>query len=135
MVNAIKVAQEAYHAEVGTYVSVSSDLDTDFCPPHAAGPPTMVQWSPTCGNGTNRPWSTLPVSSGGPVFFGYATMAGLAGAAMPVPGGMLSTPVPPATTGDWYVVAAKADMDNNGISCIVLSSSLARDVYVDRDGE
>jgi type IV pilus assembly protein PilA len=135
MVNSIKVAQEAYHAEVGTYLSISGNLDSDYCPTHAAGPPTKVAWDPTCGTGANKPWSTLPVNSNGPVLFGYATVSGLAGTTMPMPGGMLSTPAPPATTSDWYVVAAKGDMDGNGVYCIVVSSSLARDVYIDRDGE
>ncbi len=135
MINSIKVAQEAYHAEVGTYLSISGNLSSDWCPAHAAGTPTKVNWDPTCGTGTNKPWSTLPVNSNGPVLFGYATMSGLAGATMPMPTGMLSTPVPPTTTSDWYVVAAQGDMNGNGVNCTVVSTSLARDVYIDRDGE
>ncbi len=134
MVNAIKVAQEAYHAEVGTYVSVSGNLDTDFCPTHPAAP-TKVPWDSTCGTGANKPWSTLPVNSNGPVLFGYATIAGLAGATMTMPSGMLSTPAPPTTTADWYVAAAKGDMDGNGVFCTVVGTSLARDIYIDREGE
>ncbi len=135
MVNSIKVAQEAYHAEVGTYLSISGNLNTDYCPTHAAGNPTKVPWDSTCGTGVNKPWSTLPVNSNGPVLFGYATMAGLAGATMPMPTGLQSTPVPPATTSDWYVVAAQADMNGNGVYCTVIGTSLGRDLYIDRDGE
>jgi prepilin-type N-terminal cleavage/methylation domain-containing protein len=135
MVNSIKVAQEAYHAEVGTYLSISGNLDTDYCPTHAAGLPTKVAWDPTCGTGPNKPWSTLPVNSNGPVLFGYATVAGLAGGTMPMPSGMSSTPTMPALTSDWYVVAAQVDMNGNGVYCTVVGNSLARDLYIDRDGE
>jgi type II secretory pathway pseudopilin PulG len=135
MVNSIKVAQEAYHAEVGTYVSISGSIN-EFCPAHAALVVTKVAWDPTCGTGANGPWSTLPVTSSGPVIFGYATVSGLAGGTMPMPTGMLSTPVPPALTADWYVVAAQADLNSDGVLyTTVVTSSLARDVYVDRDGE
>ena len=135
MVNAIKVAQEAYHAEVGTYVSISGDLTTDFCPAHAAGPPTNVGWDPTCGTGPNKPWSNLPVSASGALLFGYATVAGAAGNAMPFPGGMAATPAPVTPTTDFYVVAAKGDMDGNGVFCTVLGTSLSRNLYIDREGE
>ena len=135
MVNAIKVAQEAYHAEVGTYVSISGNLDTDLCPAHASGPPTKVPWNSACGTGVNRPWSTLPVNSNGPVLFGYATMSGLAGSLVTFPTGMSATPPATTPTSDWYVVAAKGDMDGNGVYCTVVGDSLARDLYIDRDGE
>lgn len=135
MVGSIKTAQEAYHAEVGTYLSISGNVDTDYCPAHAAGAPTLVPWDPACGTGTDRPWSKLPVSSNGPVIFGYATMAGLAGGTMPMPSGMSDTPVPPTLTGDWFVATAKGDMDGNGTSCVVVGTSLSRNLYIDREGE
>ena len=136
MVASIKTAQEAYHAEVGTYLSISGNLDTDYCPAHAAGDPTLVAWDGTCGTGTDKPWSKLPVNSAGPVMFGYATMAGLAGGTMPMPNNMASTPVPPTLTGDWYVVAARADLrGNGGKDTTVVGTSLSRDLYVDSDGE
>ena len=135
MVNAIKVAQEAYHAEVGTYISVSGNLTSDFCPTHAAGPPTHVAWDPTCGTGTNKPWSNLPVTSNGSVLFGYATIAGLAGTSMTFPTGMTSSPPATTPTSAWYVAAAKGDMDGNGVYCTVLGTSLGRDLYIDNDGE
>ncbi|HEX7664155.1 MAG TPA: prepilin-type N-terminal cleavage/methylation domain-containing protein [Polyangiaceae bacterium] len=136
MVSTIKVAQEAYHAEVGTYLSISGNLDSDYCPAHATGQPTLVQWDPACGTGAGGPWRRLPVSSSGPVLFGYATVAGLAGQTMPMPGGMKSTPAPPTMTGDWYVATAKGDMNGDATNyTIVVGTSLARDLYVDRDGE
>ncbi|MGH7280653.1 MAG: type IV pilin protein [Polyangiaceae bacterium] len=135
MVGTIKTAQEAYHAEVGTYLSISGNLDTDYCPTHPAGPPTYATWNPACGTGADGPWSKLPVSSNGAVLFGYATLAGLAGATMPMPSNMLDTPVPPTTTADWYVVAAKGDMDGNGTFCTVVITSLGRTPYIDQEGE
>lgn len=134
MVNQIKIAQEAYHAEVGTYLKISASAD-DLCPVHAAGNPTKVAWNPACGTGPDGPWSKLAVSSNGPVLFGYSTISGLAGGAMTFPSGMLSTPIPPALTGDWYAIAAQGDMNGNGTPCTVVGTSLSRDLYIDRDGE
>src|SRR5690349_12442663 len=68
MVNSIRVAQEAYHAEAGGYASPSSNLSSDFCPAHSAWG-TKVPWDPTCGAGSK--WAAVPVRSDGPVAFGY----------------------------------------------------------------
>lgn len=136
MVSTIKIAQEAYHAEVGTYLSISGNVDTDYCPAHAAGQPTLVAWDPACGTGTDGPWRRLPVDSSGPVLFGYATVAGLAGKTMPMPSGMESTPAVGTMTGDWYVATAKADLNGDSTSStIVVGNSLSRNLYVDRDGQ
>jgi prepilin-type N-terminal cleavage/methylation domain-containing protein len=135
MVNAIKVAQEAYHAEVGTYISISGNLDSDYCPAHTAGTPSKVAWDPTCGTGPNKPWSNLPVNSNGPVMFGYATVAGAANVAMVYPGGMAKPIGATTPTQAWFVASAEGDMDGNGVNCTVVGTSLGRDLAVDREGE
>src|SRR5690348_7054811 len=85
MVGSIKVAQEAYHAEVGTYLSISAvGGGSDYCPVLPTGP-SKTGWDPNCGTGADKPWSKLPVNSAGPVMFGYATWAGLAGTSITWP--------------------------------------------------
>jgi type IV pilus assembly protein PilA len=135
MVQAIRVAQESYHAETGAYAKVSGTLDDTKCP--AVTPGHKITWDPTC-NGGNLAWSTLPVHSDGALQFQYATVAGIATDGLPaVPSGMDKPPsfgsVAPTT--DWFAVAAKGDVDANGVYCRVVTTSWNNGVYVDREGE
>jgi type IV pilus assembly protein PilA len=135
MVQAIRVAQESYHAETGQYAKISNTLDDTKCPALTAT--TKATWDPTC-NGGKTVWSTLPVHSDGALKFQYATVAGTAADGLPaVPSGMLTAPSfgTAAPTTDWFAIAAKGDVDGNGISCIVVTTSWNNGVYIDREGE
>jgi type IV pilus assembly protein PilA len=134
VIQAIRVAQESYHAEAGTYASISSSL-TNFCPSGHA-PATKVPWEPGCGAGDVK-WSALSVQTDGPVLFGYATMAGRAGATLPaLPSGMGTTPpLGGAPSTDWFIVSAQADIDNNSVPCTVIGASWTNALFIDRDGE
>ena len=135
MVQAIRVAQESYHAETGAYAKVSGTLDDTKCPAVTAGKKAM--WDPTC-NGGKVAWSTLPVHSDGALQFQYATVAGTASDGLPaIPSGM-QTPVnfgSTALTTDWFAIAAKGDVDANGLYCTVVTTSWNNGVYIDREGE
>jgi hypothetical protein len=78
----------------------------------------------------------LPVHVDGPVMFGSATVAGLAGTS---PGtvtyGLRSVAYPATTTSDWYVIEAAGDADGNGVFCTVIGSSFTNDLFMDQDGE
>jgi len=134
VIQSIRVAQESYRAEAGTYANISPNLST-LCPTaHAAA--SKATWDPTCGGGTLQ-WSALAVQTDGPVLFGYATVAGRAGATLPtLPTGMAVTPpLGGAPASDWFVVSAQGDADGNGVSCTVIGTSWTNDLFIDRDGE
>jgi type IV pilus assembly protein PilA len=138
MVQNIRVAQEAYHSETQQYANVSSSLTAYY--PAAPAYEVVTGWGGPCSNCTAVVWSALPVHVDGPVRFGYATVAGVAGVA-PVPaqvtvnGQPLVFPANP--TGDWYIVAAAGDLDGTPEpnNTHVYATSWSNQVWVDRDGQ
>jgi type IV pilus assembly protein PilA len=140
MVQSIRVAQESYHSETQQYASVDVAL-TDYYP----NPPLYQRytaWGAACTTCTGGiPWSALPVHVDGPVLFGYATVAGLAGVApataqVDVNGTPLVFPVAPTT--DWYIIAACADLDGNATepnNTHVYGTSWTNQIFVDRSGQ
>jgi type IV pilus assembly protein PilA len=135
MIQAIRAAQEAYRAEVGVYANIASSLD-NFCPTRTTWP-SKASWDPTCTAGTTMTWAALPVHVDGPVRFGYSTVAGRVGDPMPnAPSGMGQTPTfAEITNADWFVIAARGDMDGNGTFCTAVGASWTNDVFIDREGE
>lgn len=117
-IQSIRVAQEAYHSETQAYASVSTDLKSWY-PNASPNGKTVTTWGGACGNAcaNNMSWAMLPLHIDTPVMFGYATTAG-AGANLPVlPSELTSLGLAiPATAPpiDWYMVAAKCDIDANG---------------------
>ena len=132
MVESIRIAQEGYHAEAGGYADVSSNLTSDLCPVHSKGG-IKVPWVSTCGGGAT--WAVLPVHPDGPVLFGYATKAGRAGASYPTVPNEISGSLTGNATGDWYMISAKGDSDNNGTYCVVVGYSWTNQLSVANDGE
>jgi type IV pilus assembly protein PilA len=137
MVQSIRVAQEGYHSETQQYANVSTSL-TDYYP-QAPVYQQVTAW------GGPHPyasvsWSALPVHVDGPVMFGYATVAGVAGGAVPasvtVNGSQLVFPQNPTT--DWYVIAACGDLDGNATepnNTHVYATSWTNQIFVDREGQ
>jgi type IV pilus assembly protein PilA len=130
MVQAIRVAQESYHAETGRYHNAGWNK---FCPSGSTSPPSRVKmpWNPAC-------------ESGGPVMFGYVTQAGTltaAGAAPAIPGslaGGVFTPGTLPTTGDYFLIGAAADISGNGtsgINSVIIGSSFSNELIVLNEGE
>ena len=137
MVNAIKVAQETYHAETGQYANVSASLAQASMYP---APPVFgqaVTWGASCGTCSDpAAWQKLPVKASGPMRFGYATMGGTVSTALPAsPIATLTFPTAAQLTGDWFVIDAMGDMDGNGVYCTVVGVSWQRDLWIDKDGE
>lgn len=138
MVQNIRVAQENYHSETQTYANISTSL-TAYYP----AAPVYGQYTPwggacnggACGNGIL--WSVLPVHADGPVTFGYATMAGVAGAAIPAAPNVAVNVFPASVTTDWYVVAADGDLDGNAAepnNTHVFGASWTNQIFVDHEG-
>lgn len=135
MVQAIRVAQESFRAETGSYAAVSTSLDGTLCPVSTIKP-EKVPWNPDCSGGVGK-WSLLPLHVDGPVLFRYAVVSGRAGEDPPAaPSDMGTTPsFGGKTTQDWFVTAAKGDSDGNGAHCTVVGTSWTNSVFVDLEGE
>jgi len=153
-VNAIKVAQEAYHAETGTYANLSSTLCTttscsSLYPTIPAGKSAVgdykVGWGVACGSAcqTGMDWSMLPVHISGGVMYGYSTTAGFAGTSVTpspitLPNGPSSTytvTFPAVAPSDWFLVTGVGDENMDGIPCVVLGTSFTNDLQVANEGE
>ena len=136
MVHAIRAAQEAYHAETLRYANVSPDLTTTY--PAAAPGAFVTAWGAPCTScNANVSWATLSVHVDGPVAYGYATTAGVAGtapnpASVTVNGQAVAFPTPSPT--DWFVIGATGDTNGDGIPCNVYGMSWTNDVFVSGEG-
>jgi type IV pilus assembly protein PilA len=148
VVGSIRMAQESYKAETGTYAHVHGNAtpsDTDFCPQKSAVSAYGAKkyaWLPSCPVAAmpnpvtptaQLPFGVLPVHVDGAVLFGYATTAGAPNVA--VSGAVLNgAPVAfPVPTSDWYVVYAVGDTDNNGTVARVVGHSFGRDLLVQEE--
>jgi prepilin-type N-terminal cleavage/methylation domain-containing protein len=114
MVNNIRVAQEAYHAETQSYANCMPDLTsgTSWYPVKSVYGIT-TQWGGTCAhcNALLDISQVLPVHVDGPVLFGYATIAGAAAASGTTVTNNCNLSSLTSPTTDWYAVAAEGDLD------------------------
>jgi type IV pilus assembly protein PilA len=140
MVNNIRVAQEAYHAETQQYANISADL-VHFYPQATPTYGVQAAWGAACGGqcASGMDWSQLPLHVDGPVLFGYATVAGQAQTTAPtLPTGATNCNVSygGASTPDWYMVEARADLDGDSSTyTTVCATSWTHDVFVINDGQ
>jgi type IV pilus assembly protein PilA len=142
MVNAIRVAQEAYHAETQQYATPSAAIGPEGCAclyPTQNNPPTSQKtgWGSTGGIGAA--WAVLPVHADGAVMYGYATMGGAAGSAPPavptVNGTAMGLTFPSPSPSDWYVVTAYGDPDGNKVYSAVVGTSWTNDLFTYNEGD
>lgn len=136
MIQAIRVAQESFRAETGSYAAISTNLDGTLCPVSTLTA-SKVPWNPDCSGGVGK-WSLLPLHVDGPVLYRYTSVSGRAGEAAPAsptPMGKAAEFGATAPTQDWFVSAAKADSDANGVYCTVVGTSWSNALYVDYEGE
>jgi type IV pilus assembly protein PilA len=137
MVQAIRVAQEAYHAETQQYANVSQNINATY--PATTPGRFKTAWGASCTNCSNPPtWTDLPVHVDGPVEFGYATVAGAAGNApnptgVTINGATISFPSKSPT--DFFIIHAMGDTDGNTVFCNVWGTSWSNDLFIDHDGE
>ncbi len=161
MLQSIRVAQEAFHAETGAYADISASLCVssvtcaDFYPQASLGNTTVgdykASWGvpcTTCAGPAN--WQQLPVHSQGSVMYGYSTIAGLAtngtsllstqNVAAPANIGTGTTKIPVTATftngvpSDWYLISAVGDEDMDTDPCVVFGSSFSSDLTVWNEG-
>ena len=134
MIKDIKEGQESFRRETDRYLSVSSSL-TAYYPDR---PPwdAKIQWGGADSSLAN--WQLLNVRPDGPVYFGYASIAGTAGTP-PNPWSDVAaskpSPWPSTVAGNWYIVKAVADLDDDGIKSGFVGSSFTSEIWIENEGE
>jgi type IV pilus assembly protein PilA len=127
MISAIRIAQEDYKLERGTYADIG---DTNHCPSNGLTQ-TKTGWNPAC-NGGKAAWTLLPVHSDGPVQFGYATVS--SGASPPTYGFVNMSAA--NTARPWYVIHAQADLADNGApNTELVGTSFNSTIFSRNEGE
>jgi type IV pilus assembly protein PilA len=160
MINAIRVAQEAYKAETGAYADVSTAIGyvastgpqnfSSMYPMQAPGSFKMG-WGAACTTGCNTAagydWTTLPVHTDGAVMYGYTTLGGPSGGFSTYAGNTAPNAISlngrsgaytvtfPTPSTDWYMCSAAGDPDGNGIFSSYTGSSFTNDIFESNDGE
>jgi type IV pilus assembly protein PilA len=145
MVSAIRVAQEAYHAETQTYASPSTSLALGALYPAQTPGSFKTGWGGPCGWCASTPtvpaniaWQVIPIHADGAVMYGYASQGGPAGAVgsvAPTVNGQATVTFPANSTTDWYTISAIGDTDANGIYSAVIGQSWTNDLFTFFDGE
>jgi prepilin-type N-terminal cleavage/methylation domain-containing protein len=138
MVNNLRVAQEAYHAETQLYAPCmgSSDLTVTKWYPATSTYGTLVPWGSACGKCVSGYdiSQVLPVHVDGPLLFGYQTIAGPAAAtATSIANNCNATLT--SGTADYYAIAAEADLDGNSSTTTdVCATSWSNQIVVWNEG-
>jgi Tfp pilus assembly protein PilE len=148
MLQAIRVAQESYRAETGTYLNLSKGLalngqNASNCYPPGTPRESKIAWDPAavaCGGACNTglEWTALNVQADSAVRFCYSTVAGVTGEAAPTTQmtvGGTAVPWGDVNRGPWFVVAAMGDVDRDGEFSTLMTSTWRTDVVIDNDGE
>jgi type IV pilus assembly protein PilA len=117
MVSNIRQAEETFKAENGAYLNISAGLEPPNMYPQASPVGSVTtQWGGPCGSCTGS-WTTLNVAPNAPVVFGYAVVAGAAGATSSLPSitwNGSAVNLTALATQPWYVVEAYCDLDSQG---------------------
>lgn len=123
MISAIRIAQESYKVERGTYADLTA---APWCPTDGMAQAKTDWYTAPC-----TAWLALPVHVDGPVRFGYKTQAGLGGTA---PTSAWVT-MPTTTIGPWYVIQAQADLDGNaGLVTELVGTSFENTIFSHQEG-
>lgn len=149
-VNGIKIAQDQYFSETGTYASPGW---ATFCPQnqpkakvadHSVWKPSPYGWNPACNSGTGA-WGVLPFTPDGAVRFGVVSQRFAAGAvtALAIPsssGNINGTAItwPANSAKPWYAIAAISDLNGDASATeytTVFTTSLNTQIWVDKEGE
>jgi type IV pilus assembly protein PilA len=134
VIQGIRGLQEQYKSETLTYLNVSTSLTTFY--PMAT--PNAQKWAwDAPGHPDYLRWRQLNYRTDGPVYFGYAVVAGLPGQAIPQPQGFTTLPQFSSFNNNepWFVVNAEADRDDDGQKARAVSWSGSFEVYMENDTE
>lgn len=132
VIQAIRSAQEAYRAERQEYLDVSTSASGWY--PSATYGNLAIGWP---ANYASHADGTRFQDLGAPVTqlvqYRYLVDAGGAGATLPTP--IVSMPAWPAVNEPWYVIQARADVDDDGVYSSAIATSFSPGVYFDNEGE
>jgi prepilin-type N-terminal cleavage/methylation domain-containing protein len=131
VIQAIRGAQEQWRAETQSYLDVSTSL-TAWYPTDDPGR-EKHPWDQPSGNDYAN-WRLLNPAVTGPVQFGYSTIAGSAGEAIPDLE-MTTQPGFKLPTEPWFIIQATADVDEDGVRAIFAASSFTGELYTEEPGE
>jgi type IV pilus assembly protein PilA len=139
MVSNIRTAEESFKAENGAYVNVSAGLEPPNMYPQASPVGSVTTaWGAPCGSCiTPGSWTTLNVAPNAPVVFGYAVVAGAAGATPPsfLWNGQ-TVNLTTVVTQPWYVVEAYCDLDSKGAPNMqVYGVSTSNQLMINNEGQ
>lgn len=139
MIGSIKTQQEAYKAEMLSYLDVSGTMslaNASYYPSSAVGQ-KVWGWGDV-STAVGRNFRLLGVTTSSPVRYGYACAAGGSNVA-PVGHNLPTLTVanwPAAATGTpWYVVSAIGDLDGDGTLSAYASASFTGQIFIDSEGE
>ncbi|MBI2389335.1 MAG: prepilin-type N-terminal cleavage/methylation domain-containing protein [Deltaproteobacteria bacterium] len=152
MVAGIKDAQENYYSQAGTYLDVSNSIAPGYLYPAKTPGPTKVAWGDKC-DWCKNDWKRLGIKADKPMYFGYATVAdgdacdpscrglsfttGTTGGGGATKGGAIvwTKEAGGPIAKPWFVVAAYADTNGNGVYAKVLGMSFNSRLVIDGEGE
>ncbi len=136
-VQAIRVAQESYHAETQQYANISVNLTTAYYPQSSPTGQQVTAWGATCPTAIcAQDWSALPLHIDGPVMFGYATQGGPANSNTPaLPSALAGFTLPVTSATDWFVIVGTCDIDGQGApNTYVMTTSWSNQVFTVNEG-
>jgi prepilin-type N-terminal cleavage/methylation domain-containing protein len=134
MVQSIRVAQERWRSETGSYLDVSSNMNAWY--PTTTPNRTLYAWGQPAGNDYAK-WKLLNPTVSGSVQFAYVTKAGPPFTALPPPSCADKPTWPPAAQifEPWYVIQAMGDTNENGVMSYYVASSVNGELYRENEGE
>jgi len=134
MIGLIKTAQEAWREEFNVYYSPSSTINSYFPNPNPGK--TKTTWQRPVGESTDADrWRNLGVSTPNPVQFGYASVAGGPGDAVPALGTTQQTLTYTPNGDFWFVVKAVCDQNGDGKTSVFIGSSFTQEIYSENEEE
>lgn len=141
MIGSFKAAEEAYKADMFSYLDVSgaNTITADsYYPVTSTAGQKAWSWDQATATPLGLRVKQLGVVSDGPVRFIYACAAG-SGIQAPTGHQLPNTTVPGwpsgATGQPWYVVNAKADLDGDGTNSGFTSASFTTQIFIEKEGE
>jgi prepilin-type N-terminal cleavage/methylation domain-containing protein len=134
VVQAIRAAEEAYRAENQVYLDVSTGAN--YYPAATYGQEAIGWAAPvTASHADITRFRMLGAVVPNPVRFRFLVDAGGAGGTLPTPIVTLPPGGWPVVREPWYVIQARADVDNDLAYSNVIATSFSLEVYIDNEGE
>ncbi len=129
MISAIRIAEEDYKAESGSYLNISAE----YCPSDGSQQKKFAWENPACAGNA---WAQLPVHADGPVQFGYIVFAGgTVGQPAGVSTQLIDVSAHAGKNVPYYIVHAKADLDPGGVFTELAGSSFGGQIYTLNEGQ